>query len=53
MFGQIDLAMFGIFVGTGIFLFLLGYFARRFTAERKLKTAEQRAKQILEEAVAG
>lgn len=50
MFGKFDLAMFGIFVGTGMVLFLIGYFSRKVSAERKLRTAEQRAKQILEEA---
>ncbi len=50
MSGQFNLAIFGVYVGAGIVLLLVGYLARKFSAERKLKTAEQRAKQILEEA---
>lgn len=50
MLGQFDLAIFGVLVGTGIALFLFGYFSRKLSAERKLRSAEQRAKEILEEA---
>lgn len=49
MFGQFDLAIFGVLIGTGMFLFLLGYFSRKYSAERKIKSAEKMAKQILEE----
>ena len=50
MLERFDLATFGVFVGTGVILFLLGYFFRKLASERKLKSAEQRAKEILDEA---
>ncbi|MDD5450141.1 MAG: Rnase Y domain-containing protein, partial [Candidatus Omnitrophica bacterium] len=50
MSGQFNLTIFGVAVGTGMFLFLLGYFARKFIAERKVRSAEQKAKDILEDA---
>lgn len=50
MSGNFDLTMLTVVVGVGAVLFLVGYFIRKFTAEGKLRSAEQRAKQILEEA---
>lgn len=50
MLERLNLTIFGIAVGTGILLFLAGYFSRKFTAERKLRSAEQRSKEILDEA---
>lgn len=50
MFGQFNIAVFGMLIGTGVILFFVGYFSRKMSAERRLKSAELRAKEILEEA---
>lgn len=45
-----NLATFGIIAISCIVVFAFGYFYRRYIAERKIKLAEQRAKEILEDA---
>ena len=50
MSGHFDLIMLVMLLVGAAVLFLIGYFIRKFTAEGKLKSAEQRAKQILDEA---
>ena len=50
MFGQSVLVISGICLAVGVFMFFVGYSMRKHIADRKIKNAEQSAKQILEDA---
>ncbi|NQU73549.1 MAG: ribonuclease Y [Candidatus Omnitrophica bacterium] len=50
MFGQSILVISGICLVVGVLMFFVGYSVRKYIADRKIKNAEQSAKQILEDA---